>query len=66
MSKNKYVYVSDKYKTLDIKWDTGYQYYTFRVSVDDLLDINAEIDWTFKKRKKKPKSNNKEKINAEI
>ena len=42
MNKNKYVYVSDKYKTLDIKWDTGYQYFTFRVSVDDLLDIDAE------------------------
>ena len=42
LNKNKYVYVSDKYKTLDIKWDTGYQYFTFRVSVDDLLDIDAE------------------------
>ena len=38
----KYVYVSDKYKDLKIKWDTGYQYYTFKVSVDTLLDLQLE------------------------
>ena len=38
----KYVYVSDKYNELKIKWDTGYQYFTFIVNVDDLLELDIE------------------------
>ena len=38
----KYVYVSDKYTELKIKWDTGYQYFEFVVDVDMLLDLEVE------------------------
>jgi len=42
VKQEKYVYVSNKHNRLKIKWDTGFQYFTFNVSVDDLLEMHIE------------------------
>ena len=56
---NKYVYVSDKHKFLEIKWDTGWQYFEFIISVDDLLDADLETNMEMKIKRRNKDENNK-------